>query len=602
MGCMLTVRLMARSGEWVWVNTVMHIRQPFICDNGDPAIVCINHVINESDAQHFKVQSQLYSSHIARSPEIFSSSQQGSPPHTITQVSMEQEPSQYQMHYPQIAHHQGSDVSGMVPYADFPLASTPHTTGSGNGSDYRVTPQNTSPTTMSSLSDASFGTDANGRSQKEQKDILHANVIDRIKRKMESGQPQCKPAKLPRYSSSSSDGSPPAPTSFTYTGSLLTSPSIDICGGFGSTSGGGAQVLLPSGQGKVYEQLALKKEVEFVIPKAELTMPSCALRNPPTPPTPAESVGSNDNVPSHITRLTIETTPHTVVVPDSILTPDSTPTTSPSFVYAAQASPGSQEQCVPTLLAELGEIFNAELEKEHTESDTPRLERGLKQLQLKVTPSPERKKSLPELDVLTLEQFFQKVESPLSTMSEQSYLSLPSRVSSINNSPSATNSPLSQASESPAASPRSTTSVDSELTGICDELPMSGMLVTNSCQDDLLNNVQLTVLHAAITDVMGLVHRNTPHNQEPENISPPMDLSVDFMVVPQPSHSSPMQASPVGNSSAMATEDDDDVYILPPVETGHLLDELHQLNELASSTPSYGEQHFCHESIKFFYK
>ncbi|CAH1792214.1 unnamed protein product [Owenia fusiformis] len=69
MGCMLTIRLLSRDGGFIWANVVMHIRQSFISDNGEPAIVCINQVISDSEAAHFKLQSQTYSSQITPSPE-----------------------------------------------------------------------------------------------------------------------------------------------------------------------------------------------------------------------------------------------------------------------------------------------------------------------------------------------------------------------------------------------------------------------------------------------------------------------------------------------------------------------------------------------------
>lgn len=90
MGCMLTLRMFAKDGTWIWVNLVMHIRQPSACNNGEPAIVCINHVLRESDAVHFKLQSQMYSSHIARSPEVLTQSG-SSPSHSITPIRVEKD-------------------------------------------------------------------------------------------------------------------------------------------------------------------------------------------------------------------------------------------------------------------------------------------------------------------------------------------------------------------------------------------------------------------------------------------------------------------------------------------------------------------------------
>ncbi|CAD5112885.1 unnamed protein product [Dimorphilus gyrociliatus] len=90
MGCMLTLRMFAKDGTWIWVNLVMHIRQPTACNNGEPAIVCINHVLREADAVHFKLQSQMYSSHIARSPEVLTQSG-SSPSHSITPIRVEKD-------------------------------------------------------------------------------------------------------------------------------------------------------------------------------------------------------------------------------------------------------------------------------------------------------------------------------------------------------------------------------------------------------------------------------------------------------------------------------------------------------------------------------
>lgn len=616
MGCMLTVRLMSKSAEWVWVNMVMHIRQPFICDNGDPAIVCINNVIQEPDAQHFKVQSQLYSSHIARSPEIFSSSHQVSPPHTITQVSIEQEQQQYQIQtYPPIQH-PGSDGSGMSYYAEFPVTPAPPAVASGSlGGDPGMTQQTTPPGSISSFSDSSFDTSPTGRTLQEQKEILHADVLKRIKRKMETGQPrqqlqsqqqQCKPAKLPRYSSSSSDGSPSAPSNITYSASLLTGPGMEFGGSLDSSSSGGAQVLLPTVHGKVYEQLALKKEVDVLVPKAEIFMPQCILETPPTPSSP-ESVSSDGHIPSELTKLTVETR-ESILVPSSILTPDSSPTTTPTFVFS-YASPGSQEQCVPTLLTELSDIFSAELDKEQQDVRTKsNMEKDLKAIKMEVIPTEQQKGLLPELDAMTLERYLQNVEGSAISLMAATSRHIP-RVATCtstsilstasNDTVSVVPSPYSASSESPVASPGADTDASMDMEDTRPVLAISGMMGSGSCtEDDLLklNDVQLTALEAAVTDViLGLVQRNTPNGHASPISLPNMDLSGDFMVVPhqrQPSPAAaelPDQPSPVTSTTGVMLSDDVDAQMLSPAETGDLLDELHQLNELASSTPSYGD-------------
>lgn len=68
----MIVRMQTKSGAWIWINTFMSIRQSYACDNGDPVIVCVNHVIFESEAFQFKLESQFLSMYVASSPEYLS--------------------------------------------------------------------------------------------------------------------------------------------------------------------------------------------------------------------------------------------------------------------------------------------------------------------------------------------------------------------------------------------------------------------------------------------------------------------------------------------------------------------------------------------------
>ncbi|KAH3859454.1 hypothetical protein DPMN_102269, partial [Dreissena polymorpha] len=45
MGCMMTVRMLTRSHDVIWVNIVMHVKQAFVANSEDPVIVCINQVV-----------------------------------------------------------------------------------------------------------------------------------------------------------------------------------------------------------------------------------------------------------------------------------------------------------------------------------------------------------------------------------------------------------------------------------------------------------------------------------------------------------------------------------------------------------------------------
>lgn len=54
MGCMMTVRMITASGEIIWVNIVMHVRQALLSNSDDPVILCINQVISEKEAYQSK--------------------------------------------------------------------------------------------------------------------------------------------------------------------------------------------------------------------------------------------------------------------------------------------------------------------------------------------------------------------------------------------------------------------------------------------------------------------------------------------------------------------------------------------------------------------
>jgi len=45
MGCMMTVRMLTKTNDVIWMNIVMHVRQALIANSDDPVIVCINQVV-----------------------------------------------------------------------------------------------------------------------------------------------------------------------------------------------------------------------------------------------------------------------------------------------------------------------------------------------------------------------------------------------------------------------------------------------------------------------------------------------------------------------------------------------------------------------------
>lgn len=94
-GCTVIVRMQTKSGAWIWINIFMSVRHSYACDNEDPVIVCVNHVIFESEAFQFKLESQFLSMYVASSPEYLS---QGTTilPQVITKESIGCDLNQYE--------------------------------------------------------------------------------------------------------------------------------------------------------------------------------------------------------------------------------------------------------------------------------------------------------------------------------------------------------------------------------------------------------------------------------------------------------------------------------------------------------------------------
>ncbi|KAL3872960.1 hypothetical protein ACJMK2_036128 [Sinanodonta woodiana] len=71
MGCMMTIRMIAKNSDVIYVHLVMHVRQALDSHSDDPVIVCINQVVSEQEAKQFKIQGQLFALYASRAPDFF---------------------------------------------------------------------------------------------------------------------------------------------------------------------------------------------------------------------------------------------------------------------------------------------------------------------------------------------------------------------------------------------------------------------------------------------------------------------------------------------------------------------------------------------------
>ncbi|XP_041352865.1 neuronal PAS domain-containing protein 4-like [Gigantopelta aegis] len=71
MGCMVIVRMLRNDNSVFWVNLVMHVKQALVANTDEPVIVCINQVISEQEAYQLKLQSQMFNFYPTRGAELW---------------------------------------------------------------------------------------------------------------------------------------------------------------------------------------------------------------------------------------------------------------------------------------------------------------------------------------------------------------------------------------------------------------------------------------------------------------------------------------------------------------------------------------------------
>jgi len=554
MGCMLTVRLQTKAGGWVWVNIVMHIRQPFVCDNGDPAIVCINHVINEKEAELFKMQSQLYSSHIAPSPEFMGPPQGSSPSHTITQVPAPS-PERYTVTGSFITLPAGGEERNYY---------TGEEVTSGQDEMVRVVTGLAGGSSNSSRSASS----SPELPEPEKQQSVRANVLNRLKRKVsETG--GCRPGKRSRVSDH--PGGVDGGAGVQYQANVLTGPApgfLDELVSSVYSTAGDVQVVNAVHDAPVYSELAhIKKELEMPTPRAELPM------SPLTPQSITSEGGyyGGESTFPGCTQLKVDV--DTAVVPLSILTPDPSPVSSPMSVTAMspahQTIPSPPGYQSPPYQTDLGaslptELF-ADLEnKSFYHRELPKSRKPAPRAPAKPVISLAKQENLPELDWNCLEDLFSTVDMKTQQlrrrpqMSSRPLSALPVPVLEKDDARKMVPSPvldLERQQHTPLAGNHSNlTTADESLLSQFSEDQLS-RLVANVA-DTLLDLVS--------------VKEEQQQQQSPARDDDLMDLASilsDDTFTLSPSH---------GDNVLSSTEE--------------ICHELHQLNELAASGPSYGNE------------
>lgn len=306
MGCMMTVRMLNAEGHVLWVNIVMHVRQaagatPSHTD--DPLIVCTNQIISEEEAYQMKLQSHMFTLYPPRSGELWAAGLQGAP-HAPTHAPSE--PSRWMPPAPGMSPPSapGNYQTPVTPYyvqqrPPMPACAVNYPTPAPDrAGGYQIA--STSPTSL-------------------QPQVQSDKLKIMLKRKIQG---PCRPAKVPKLAwDEHADGNGHnGGMGFEYaaTGDPMHSPTSasqflasSTTGSFGSWSPG-AQVV-PLVQYRVAHVLPASLHQQHKM-AARLISPLCpAALSPPLSVSQPEQV-----VPESI-----------VAVPDSYLTPDPSPASSP---------------------------------------------------------------------------------------------------------------------------------------------------------------------------------------------------------------------------------------------------------------------------------
>ena len=375
----------------MWVNMVLHVRQPFACDGAvavDSAvtsIVCVNQVIGAGEAMQYRQQSQLFASHAAQASEFLLCRPDVGPGSPAVD-SLQSEPCLY---------YQGELVT--VP-------------GIFAGQPGDVRPDGAQFSGVGCFTERLEGADQSPPPVDRKSDI-RAGILNRLKRKVTemAAAGYCKAAKKPRayYSDEGSAGFSPQ-RRVSYVGGAVVA----------SRAGGGAvtadaQVFRAgSFTDDLFGQLLLRKTAVEAPSAAEaLLMSECADMPFMSLDSLQElSVGMAPLTPDHVAGddLCAVSRPVAAVPPPCLPTPDASPAGSPLH---RPDSPDSAEQCVPSLWQDIEDALAVSVDCELASATTTAFVKPAR-AKLPATAAPKRR--LPELDVDTLEDFLLRTESDVS--------------------------------------------------------------------------------------------------------------------------------------------------------------------------------------------
>ncbi|KAL8617324.1 hypothetical protein ACOMHN_065569 [Nucella lapillus] len=385
-GCMMTARMLTMKGEVIWVNMVMQVRQSSNSQSEDRVIICINQVISEEEAFQIRMQSHMFSLNPAQGAESWSPSMLGQPQPVQADAVSWMQPVSCPSTAPRM--YSGSSPLSSHPVLAQALPAPVYMCGQQVSRVDQLSPPLPSSPPTAMLSPSNTG---------------HTDKLKLMLKRKLQGPPCLPPSKVPKMvwdETVRSMESCPAGQGFEQCSGATSSLKMmgNVPGGVswsGSTQG--AASLVQQQAGRVYAvAVGLQQNV-----RASMLTPS-----PPhgslSPPLAVTHRGTEQVVPQSGVM---------VAIPESCLTPDSSPASSPDPQSSA-TSVGKSEQNVAVAL-ENQQKLPAFVAANMPGSLGSKAGAGF----IKVEPNKEdcchragRRKELPVMDASDIESFFHTLD------------------------------------------------------------------------------------------------------------------------------------------------------------------------------------------------
>ncbi|XP_070181766.1 single-minded homolog 2-like [Littorina saxatilis] len=413
MGCMMTVRMLSAEGQTLWVNCVMHVRQAATAHNDDPLIVCINQVISEEEAYQIRMQSHMFTLYPPRAGDLWAAGLNGS--HTATHPHTMQPDTATRWMPPTPVAPTNQPVTYQGPKPAYYMAGT-----------QRLLPPSPCTNTYPAMHDqAGYMQPSSSSSPPSTLPNPHPHgQTDKLKLMLKRKiQGPCCPAKIPKLIWEDNVDSSGHPGHMEYAATADPMHSPDSASHFMGHNSRGYSWPAPT----------------HVIPRAQYRVMPLLVQQPLN--VKARIMATSALSPPHSTPHTTEQVvpESSVAVPESFLTPDPSPASSPHPPSMVKSEPMERKSAPSSTailqeLEKLASFTRAEPLPLPTPAPIPTI--TIKREKSLSPPVCRQKKELPIMDAFDIDQFFDLLVSPSTDLdTKKQHAALPKVINEVGNLP-----------------------------------------------------------------------------------------------------------------------------------------------------------------------